>query len=233
MASQDSHVRVQVTAPGVQPHTADIDPASGLASIAEELVVKLRLPRTEHGQPIRYRLALDDGIGQSYSAGQLAGRLPLRLEREEATAPRSGHNAESQPIIFIGHGHSPAWRDLKDHLQDHHDLRIVCWESKPQAGRTNTAVVNDMLRQANFALLVHTAEDETADGQIRARQNVIHETGLFQGGLGLGRAIIVREEGCEPFSNLSGVVEVRFSSGNVREAFGEILGVLRREFPRV
>jgi len=51
-----------------------------------------------------------------------------------------------------------------------------------------------MMNHAGIALLVLTAEDETADGKEVARQNVVHEAGLFQGRLGFARAIILLEE---------------------------------------
>jgi predicted nucleotide-binding protein len=35
-----------------------------------------------------------------------------------------------------------------------------------------------------------TAEDEQADGQWRARENVVHEAGLFQGRLGFMKGVL-------------------------------------------
>lgn len=51
-----------------------------------------------------------------------------------------------------------------------------------------------MLDESSFALLVMTGEDKTKAGKFRARQNVVHEAGLFQGQLGFSRAIILREK---------------------------------------
>ena len=68
------------------------------------------------------------------------------------------------------------------------------------------------------------------DGSWRARQNVIHEIGLFQGRLGFTKAIVLKEEGAEEFSNIAGVHQNRFSKGNIKETFGDVLAVLRREF---
>jgi predicted nucleotide-binding protein len=76
-----------------------------------------------------------------------------------------------------------------------------------------------------------TGEDETAEGGLRARQNVVHEAGLFQGRLGFSRAIAVIEEAVEVFSNLDGVQQIRFPQGRIREAFGDVVATLRREFP--
>lgn len=87
-----------------------------------------------------------------------------------------------------------------------------------------------MLGRSSFACLVLTAEDEMADGTMRARRNVIHEAGLFQGRLGFSRAIVLLEEGAEEFSNIHGIQQIRFAKGNIKETFGEVLATLRREF---
>lgn len=78
-----------------------------------------------------------------------------------------------------------------------------------------------------------TGEDATSQGNIRARQNVVHEAGLFQGKLGFERAIVLLEEGVEEFSNIHGIVQIRFSKGKIRETFGDVLATLRREFQTV
>ncbi len=70
--------------------------------------------------------------------------------------------------------------------------------------------------------LVMTAEDEQVDGKLRARMNVVHEAGLFQGRLGFTKAIILLEERCEEFSNIEGLGQIRFPEGNIGAAFEEI-----------
>lgn len=138
--------------------------------------------------------------------------------------------AQSPVTIFIGHGRDAAWRDLKDHLQDQHGLRTTAYETGVRAGQSIQDILSEMVEESSMALLVHTGEDVDSRGQLHARENVIHETGLFQGRLGLRRAIILREEGCNPFSNIAGVQELRFSRGNIREVFGEVVAIVHREF---
>lgn len=43
------------------------------------------------------------------------------------------------------------------------------------------------------------------------------------------KAIVLLEEGCEEFSNIEGVGQIRYPKGNVNAAFDEIRQVLRRE----
>jgi predicted nucleotide-binding protein len=74
-----------------------------------------------------------------------------------------------------------------------------------------------------------TGEDEQADGRLRARMNVIHEAGLFQGRLGFTRAIVLLEQGCEEFSNIHGLGQIRFPKGNIKAAFDEVRQILERE----
>ncbi len=136
-----------------------------------------------------------------------------------------------KPQVFIGHGHSSLWRELKDYLESLQGFQIAAYESDPRAGYSIKEVLQRLLAQASFAILIHTAEDEQLEGDLRARENVVHETGLFQGRIGFERAIVLREDGCHPFSNNSGINEIRFSKGNIRATFGEVVTTLYREFP--
>ena len=58
---------------------------------------------------------------------------------------------------------------------------------------------------------------------------MIHEAGLFQGRLGFKRAIILLEDGCEEFSNVHGLGQIRFPSENVSAVFEDVRRVLERE----
>src|SRR5262249_30354051 len=112
----------------------------------------------------------------------------------------------------------------------HQGYRVETFETGGRTGHTIRDVLQAMLDKSSFAVLVMTAEDVTADGEMRARENVVHETGLFQGRLGFNRAIVLVENGIHPFSNLQGIVQIRYSQGNIKETYGQVLATLRREF---
>ncbi len=135
------------------------------------------------------------------------------------------------PVVFIGHGRSLDWKELKDHLHEKHGVTIEAFETGARAGHTIRDILEEMASKSTFALLVLTSEDEQSSGEVRARQNVIHEAGLFQGRLGFSRAILLLEEGVEEFSNVQGIQYIKFSKNNIKETFGEVLATLRREFP--
>jgi predicted nucleotide-binding protein len=149
---------------------------------------------------------------------------------DESRVPPPPEPAQPKPAIFIGHGRSQQWRDLKDHLHDKHEYQVEAYEIGARAGHAIRDILEDMLTKSSFALLVMTAEDETSDGTLRARQNVIHEIGLFQGRLGFSKSIVLLEEGTDEFSNIQGIDQIRFSKNNIRETFGDVLATLRREF---
>ena len=121
------------------------------------------------------------------------------------------------------------WKDLKDFVQDRLKLPWDEFNRVPVAGFTNIARLSQMLDEAAIAFLIMTAEDEQKDGKIQARMNVIHEAGLFQGRLGFSKAIIVLEEGCEEFTNIKGLGQIRFPKGKIKAAFEEVRQVLERE----
>ncbi|MFB9164146.1 TIR domain-containing protein [Arthrobacter psychrochitiniphilus] len=132
--------------------------------------------------------------------------------------------------VFIGHGGSRDWNEIADHLRGLHEYDIEAYETGSRSGHSIRDVLQSMLDVSTFAVLVLSSEDATAAGGMRARQNVVHEVGLFQGKLGFNRAIAVIENGAEVFSNLDGIQQIRYDSGQVRSTLGDILAALRREF---
>jgi predicted nucleotide-binding protein len=119
---------------------------------------------------------------------------------------------------------------LKDHLHEQHGYQVEAYEIGARAGHTIRDILEDMLNNSSFAILVLTGEDKDDTGELRARQNVIHELGLFQGHLGFSKAIVLLEENTQEFSNIHGIQQIRYSRNAIRETFGDVLATLRREF---
>jgi predicted nucleotide-binding protein len=142
-------------------------------------------------------------------------------------------STEQQPFnIFIGHGHSPDWKQLRDHLREKHEYNIVTFETGARAGHHIRDILEEMLDQSSLAFMVLTGEDETAEQRLRARQNVIHETGLFQGKLGFTKAIVILEQGVEEFSNKAGIQHISFAKGHIDGVFGDVVATIKREMKR-
>ncbi|MGE0325374.1 MAG: TIR domain-containing protein [Polyangiaceae bacterium] len=179
--------------------------------------VQLQVELAEH---LSYGMQIDE-------LGKQIRHVTKYLEKRHKMKGRSVARTDGK--IFIGHGRSHVWRDLKDFVQDRLNLSWDEFNREPTAGMSSKERLLEMLDGASFAFLVMTAEDEQADGTRHARSNVIHEVGLFQGRLGFERAIVLLEEGCEEFSNIIGVTQIRFPSGNVKAQFEDIRRVLERE----
>jgi predicted nucleotide-binding protein len=156
----------------------------------------------------------------------LAAATAAHLDRRQGTQARKP--AVTSGRVFLGHGRSAAWRELKDFLEDRLGLQTEEFNRVSPAGIATASRLEEMLESSNMAFLVLTAEDERGD-KLAARQNVVHEAGLFQGRLGLRRAIIMREEGCEEFSNIHGLGQLQFPTGKIGAAFEEVRAVLERE----
>jgi predicted nucleotide-binding protein len=192
----------------------------------------------------RFRVAADKGLSVDVIPALGNTRLHVRAstreeieqissiferEAERCRLPEPPPPPTPEVKVFVGHGADSQWKDLKDHLHEKHGYAVETYEIGSRAGHAIRDILEEMLKASSFALLVMTGEDETKDGKILARQNVVHEAGLFQGRLGFGRAIILLEDGTEEFSNIAGLQQIRFAKGKIKETFGDVLAVLKRE----
>ncbi|MGI5151355.1 TIR domain-containing protein [Plantactinospora sp. CA-294935] len=170
-------------------------------------------------------------IRSPYKAARWLAEVCGRLGRHLQAADSSVEAVMVQlgGKVFIGHGgRSKEYLRLGVWLTDE-GLEWEVFDRQPTAGLSTKERLSEMLDNARMAFLLMTAEDETAEGKVRARENVVHEVGLFQGRLGFTKAIVLLEDGCEEFSNISGLGQIRFPKGDIRPAFDEIRKVLQRE----
>jgi predicted nucleotide-binding protein len=220
-----------------------------LRSDVEKLSILSRSDVLRHLRPdqviSRDSLAVDQGIRIPPHISVLAEVISLRQPTEACAelsklARKAGSHISrkrrqkrrSETIgtnVFIGHGRSHIWKELKDFIEERQALPWDEFNRVPVAGITNIARLSEMLDSAAIAFLIMTGEDEQADGNLYARMNVVHEAGLFQGRLGFTRAIVLLEDGCQEFSNIHGLGQIRFPRGNIKAAFEEIRQVLERE----
>jgi predicted nucleotide-binding protein len=187
-----------------------------------------------HDISLDYSLVVES-VGKLTTSVSVAADTRSKIEAVfsvfERYVPESSITVEKEELkVFIGHGRDAQWRDLKDHLQDQHGIKVIAYETGPRAGLSVKEVLERMVTNASFAFLVLTGEDMHSDGEAHARENVIHELGLFQGRLRFTRAIALLEDGVHEFSNILGVNQIRFGRGRIRETFGDVVATIRREF---
>ena len=111
------------------------------------------------------------------------GKLELYEElpnNPQQTVSNDTTNKENKKI-FIGHGGSDIWLFLKNFIVDRLELEYEEFNRISAAGKATSDRLKEMLEACRIAFLIMTGEDEQADGSLRARENVVHEVGLFQG----------------------------------------------------
>ena len=172
----------------------------------------------------QYLATLQDDIAEDsdHWEGILFAEDDEEEHDDEESAGPEGRN------IFLGHGRGQEWKHVEAFLIDH-GLEVEAFETQPRAGKHIVEILKGFLQTACLAVLTLTGDDATPDGGKRARQNVVHEAGLFQGRLGFERVILLVEDGVEEFSNLSGLQEIRFPRGEISESLPELRRVLVRE----
>ena len=187
---------------------------------------------TVQSQEILKCLQLDIGSVNPISIDNIReflGQLLEKVQEEQPVSHLPILTSTQGSRIFIGHGRDNTWRELKDFLVERLNLQYEEFNRTSPLGVTTKEQLEKMLANSCFAFLVMTAEDERADGTMSARENVIHEVGLFQGRLGFNRAIVLLEDGCNEFSNILGLGQLRFASGNLAAKFDEIRKKLEEE----
>jgi sugar/nucleoside kinase (ribokinase family) len=130
--------------------------------------------------------------------------------------------------VFISHGRSPAWRAVRDFIEKYFDLRVLAFESDSWAGLQVSEALTEYLERCSVAVCVLTAEDDVGDSVRQARQNVVHEVGLFQSRYGFDRSIVLVEEGCAFVPEAPEACILTFPHDNIDHTFYR-LGELIRE----
>lgn len=160
---------------------------------------------------------------------KLASKSKNELDQEiQKLKPEKRSTTQGQGYIFLGHGRSALWSRLKVFLEEEKGLTTLSYETEPHISENILDVLSEMLDRASYAVLIMTGEDLMSDGKPRARQNVIHELGLFQGRLGFDKVVLLKQEGTEEFSNVAGLQYISFSDNSIEQAFYHLERYLRK-----
>jgi predicted nucleotide-binding protein len=154
-------------------------------------------------------------------------KLKKQIPVAEVTQVKANNRVPS--AVFLGHGRSALWAKVQLFLEKDLKLKVEVWEAQSREGKHTIEVLKQLLESSGFAVLVMTGEDETQEGELRARQNVIHEIGLFQGRLGFDRVALLEQEGVEGCSNLLGLQAIRFRGEDIESTFYRLQKMLQRE----
>ena len=120
-----------------------------------------------------------------------------------------GRDVTTAAKVFIGHGRNQVVRErVEDFIHKGCGPDLIVLEDQPSEGMTVIEKLEKHGRLADYAVLILTGDDVSAEGLARARQNVIQELGWFQGVLGRKRTAMLVERGVDIPSNVAGVVRL-------------------------
>jgi sugar/nucleoside kinase (ribokinase family) len=133
--------------------------------------------------------------------------------------------------IFLSHGRSTQWLALKEFIDTECGLATVAFNSGTWGGKSVTEALNRYLEQCSFAICVLTAEDTHGGPLEWARENVVHEVGLFQGRFGESRVVLLVEEGCGFVPQAPPDQILHYPRGTIETVFWGVRALIRAEFP--
>ncbi|MCX5824671.1 MAG: nucleotide-binding protein [Deltaproteobacteria bacterium] len=132
--------------------------------------------------------------------------------------------------VFISHGSSNDWREVQAYVEKDLQIKILELAQEPNRGRTILQKLAEESNRCSYAVIVMTGDDDVGREKPRARENVMHEIGYFQGKYGLRRICLLYEEGTSIPSNIHGLLYIPFPKGLVRATFGALARELRAVF---
>lgn len=169
---------------------------------------------------VRHKIRHKASHGHSTLPDLTRGFLQSADTWDEPDVPTSG--------VFLAHGPDPQWQTVRQFLEQDCSLSVHTVDSTPIDDDWVESVTACM-HLCGFGVCVLTPDDLTVSGLGRAAQGVINLVGILQGSCGFRRVALLVEEGCEIFSNMHGVVELRFRHGHVESTLWQLDRMLRRE----
>lgn len=142
----------------------------------------------------------------------------------KSVAPVSG----KRPRIFIVHGHNDQVLQETSECVRRSGAEPVVLREQPAVGRTIIESLEEESKTVDYAIVLMTGDDWGRKGarkvhgkivkwgdstQLRARQNVVFEAGLFIGLLGRDRVCVLRGPRLETPTDLDGVRYIRIGDG--------------------
>jgi predicted nucleotide-binding protein len=192
-----------------------VTPASEYQTIGLP-VADLHISRTK-GVPAERQGDVDADVAEKCRYLEaLAGRVDLYI---------SGHDAAKVPTpsgdaIFLVHGHNYLLREkVRRFLEGLTGRTVIVLDEQPNQGRDILGKLLEKAYEAAFAVVLMTGDDEgravaaATTPNLRARQNVILELGLFLGLLGRSKVVALYQDGVEIPSDYSGILYTKIDDG--------------------
>lgn len=132
--------------------------------------------------------------------------------------------------IFISHGSSKYWMEVQNYIEKDLEIETIELAQRPNLGRTVIQKLNEESDNCSYAVVVMTGDDKISEDETRARENVMHEIGYFQGKYGIEKVCLLHEEGTNIPSNIHGLVYIPFPKEVISATFGSLVRELKIHF---
>ena len=186
-------------------------------------------------RPVPEPSGTTDFEGRGYIRRQYLERIIADIDyilevRAHSELEGPTHAPERERRVFISHGAPPDWREVQEFVERDLSIQTLELAQEPNRGRTVLQKLAEESNRCSYAVVVMTGDDRVQDGTSRARENVMHEIGYFQGKFGLANVCLLHEEGVNIPSNIHGLVYIPFPKDMVRAAFSALGRELRTVF---
>nr|WP_231376608.1 nucleotide-binding protein [Mycobacterium sp. 141] len=165
-----------LSAPGAMAFARQFLPSGQIMS-RDATAINAGLKVSPHHQIYGDRQAIEAPYICLRSLADHADNAAKHLRRRPASPPMAA-TAQLGSRVFIGHGGSHQWRELKDYVQDQLGVPVDEFNRVPTAGYSTIARLSEMLDSAAMAFLVMTAEDETPRGRLPRAAKCHSRSGL-------------------------------------------------------
>lgn len=196
--------------------------AAGLRVASEE----------RNGNDTGWSVRLDSGaIIQCYDSGKIVvqGRNPDPLREIlnlGATGAQSKQSAAAPRTVFVVYGHDEQARNDLERILRRWKLEPLILDQLPSGGQTIIEKLESVRREANFAVVLATPDDEgyrvghEGEKAFRARQNVVLELGMMLALLGRPRVAILLKSDVkmERPSDIQGLIYIPYKDSVVDAA---------------
>ena len=148
-------------------------------------------------------------------------------------AALAGKATKPPEMIFMSHGKSPEWTHVQRYIEK--DVGIETLELAQQVfqGRFILQKLDEESDRCSYAVVVMTGDDRVGEEELRARENVIHEIGFFQGKFGIKRVCLLHEAGVNIPTNIQGLGYESFPKGHIEAAYAGLRREIEAAFPHL
>lgn len=114
-------------------------------------------------------------------------------------------NMNGERKIFIVHGHDGEMKEKVARIIEKLNFEPIILSEQPNCGKTIIEKI-ESYSDVRFAIVIYSPDDSMSDGELRGRQNVVFEHGLFIGKLGRQNVMCIRDKSVVLPGDIDGIV---------------------------